>query len=130
MSAIIRALTGELADEHWTCLDSDTPGYPATFYWIHPLSSRCVAVEHRGGPHWVDGTAEGWFVTVCRHDEHGNPESDGHAKLGPFVLMGEAIAAARSIRRSILAERGDVAYAEQTSLFADDAVSLGKAGDR
>ena len=116
----LRQLDGELKDERWICLDHEDSDFPAEFFWCHGPSHRCVRVVHRGGPHWAEGTVEGWFVTVGRHDDLGNPEWEGFAELGPFELMGEAMKQARSIRRSILAEQKNVRIVEQGELFPEE----------
>lgn len=97
----------DLAAEGWHVIDDR--GFHLV--WFHPPTLRSVNVEAR---------EDASVVITSAHDEHGNPIEDGTHALREFPLFAEAVRAGRAVRRSILAERNDVAIADQLPLLPDD----------
>lgn len=118
-----RALGPTLEAERWIVIGGDH------ILWLHPPSRRSVSLE---GPHPrkterfdclgvpclngepADPTTEGYLVFCRVHDHLGNPTQG----TGFWVeSYGEALALARKLRASILAETPEVDHATQQELF-------------
>lgn len=115
-----RELGPEMTAEGWL-----SAGLGGSLMWCHPPSFRTVNVEARerregdAGFGSDDGAPEdeGWMVCVCVRDEGGCPTSDFKTRWSRS--FGDAAREARAIRTAILAERADVATADQGELFED-----------
>lgn len=95
-----RDLGPELDAEGWLSMGDDL-----AIIYLHGPSRRSVSI--------VPQPAGGYWVGTTQHDEHGNPgEGDGLY----LASYGEALRQARAQRRALLAERRDVALADQLTI--------------
>lgn len=130
MASARAEMPAEHAEEGWSVIP-DAAGHIAQWYWVHVPSNRSISLDEYADKCVIDrcgARGAGWFVSVRAHDEHGNPTAG--EILGPYPLFTEAMTVARAQRRHILAERRDVAIAEQVALFQDGDADAGDGGSK